>query len=661
MGASDAVAASTRAPLRRGQELDRRRPGVPRRRQAPCSGSPRRRAATSRPRGRGRPPPFLWLIGLWAVVSGSDARSSRLDIAFAGTARGFSGWIALSTTWSVAPSLSVLELQRALVATRRRRGHAAPCAPPARCAAPRDDRSRASPRSPATRSRRGSSPTGSAPSTRSRSTASPSPSATGTASESSAPWACCSRSGSSRRRRARGPSLRGGVDGGHRARALLHVQPRRVARARGRARRGAPRLAATAPRSSPSVSRSALPASTRGRHRVALRGADEPPGGARGRGRRRPAARGRRASASASLRRSSRSSLHAAEQRVRFPRPARRRDRSRRSSRSLWSSPAPRSYAYGGPASMAERAWSAFEAPPAAGASRPQQPSPELLRQRPSRALARPRTSRAEHRALGSGAGTFERLWQARPTQPARPGRARALHRDARRARAGRPRAAPRDALVLPARRRPSLRDGRRSSPARQAPTSHSSSTRASTGTGSSPGVTLTALLRRLRAPRRRPRAVPRAWSRRRRAIALGAAVAVASIAAIVGGLGTSALANAFSATNRGELDDALADADRARQLMPWSGPAVDRPRRGGARCGGPSRPRPRASATLDRARRRATGAPGSTSRIVTRGASADRGARPARALYPTSTRDRADRRPARRQNTAARETRQVP
>jgi hypothetical protein len=58
---------------------------------------------------------FLWLIGLWAVVSGWS-QMSRLEIAFAGLLAGFTGWIALSTTWSVAPSLSALEIQRALVA-----------------------------------------------------------------------------------------------------------------------------------------------------------------------------------------------------------------------------------------------------------------------------------------------------------------------------------------------------------------------------------------------------------------------------------------------------------------------------------------------------------------------------------------------------------------
>ena len=57
---------------------------------------------------------LLWVVGVWAVASGrTDA--GRLDLAFAGLLGLFTAWVAASTAWSVAPSLTVLELQRVLV------------------------------------------------------------------------------------------------------------------------------------------------------------------------------------------------------------------------------------------------------------------------------------------------------------------------------------------------------------------------------------------------------------------------------------------------------------------------------------------------------------------------------------------------------------------
>src|SRR5688500_13867871 len=57
---------------------------------------------------------LLWVVGVWAVASGrTDA--GRLDLAFAGLLGLFTAWVATSTAWSVAPSLTVLELQRVLV------------------------------------------------------------------------------------------------------------------------------------------------------------------------------------------------------------------------------------------------------------------------------------------------------------------------------------------------------------------------------------------------------------------------------------------------------------------------------------------------------------------------------------------------------------------
>jgi tetratricopeptide (TPR) repeat protein len=54
--------------------------------------------------------------------------------------------------------------------------------------------------------------------------------------------------------------------------------------------------------------------------------------------------------------------------------------------------------------------------------------------------------------------------------------------------------------------------------------------------------------------------------------IAVAGLAAVASVGVMLGGLGNSALAHAQSAIARRDVDTALTEADRARQLMPWSG-----------------------------------------------------------------------------------------
>ena len=124
---------------------------------------------------------FLWLCGLWAVVSGRTD-GGRLDLAFAGLLTLFTSWVALSVAWSVAPSLTVLELQRVLVYAA---GVAALL-----LLAQREQTAwlvgtilAAITGSPRTRSRRACSRTASAVSTPSPCTGSPSRSATGTASE----------------------------------------------------------------------------------------------------------------------------------------------------------------------------------------------------------------------------------------------------------------------------------------------------------------------------------------------------------------------------------------------------------------------------------------------------------------------------------------------
>lgn len=57
---------------------------------------------------------LLWIVGLWAVVSGrTDA--GRLDMAFLALLGLVTAWVGLSVTWSAAPALSVLELERTLL------------------------------------------------------------------------------------------------------------------------------------------------------------------------------------------------------------------------------------------------------------------------------------------------------------------------------------------------------------------------------------------------------------------------------------------------------------------------------------------------------------------------------------------------------------------
>jgi hypothetical protein len=57
---------------------------------------------------------LLWAIGMWVVVSGR-LEAGRLDLMYVGLCALLTGWIGLSAAWSFAPALSVLELERAFL------------------------------------------------------------------------------------------------------------------------------------------------------------------------------------------------------------------------------------------------------------------------------------------------------------------------------------------------------------------------------------------------------------------------------------------------------------------------------------------------------------------------------------------------------------------
>ena len=509
---------------------------------------------------------FLWLIGLWAVVSGWS-QMGRLEIAFAGLLAAFTGWIALSMTWSVAPSLSALESQRALVAASgvaatlllARRRHVplllGTILASITAVAGYALATRLFPDAFDTFDRvaeyRLSEPVGywnglgifctlgvliaigmaaEATSVVARALAAASTVITALAlyfTYSRGAWV----------------ALALGLA------AALVLSPRRL-------RLAVVGLAVAAPASLGVLIASRSEALTN--RQAELQGAVDD---------------GRRVAllvvvlclvATLVV-----VALDAVEQRVVFPRAVRLATGAAFVALALVVVVA--GFArYGSPVSMAERAWNAFEAPPPQGV---ENLNDRLLSFSGNGRVELWQTAAdiaADHPFVGSGAGTFERLWQAQPEINQRVRDAHGVYIETLAELGPVGLAALTIALLLPlvgavrARRSPLVAGA---AGAYVAFVLHAGID----WDWELSGVTLTALLVGcvlLVSARSRPARVVATPAR----IALGAAVAVASVAAIVGGLGSSALANSFSATDRGELDDALADADRARQLMPWSG-----------------------------------------------------------------------------------------
>ena len=248
-GAGRETSGRRRRPRRRATTWLERLPARPGARSAASSPSAAPRAATS-PLWGPSAAVLLALIGAVAVASADAPTPGARTRSSSGCSSLLVGWVALSIAWSSAPA-QTHPRRRAAARARRRHGRRAR---PRRRRGVRPtssspSRSR-SPSSAATGSRRGSVP---GPlrrwtSIRSRATGSPSRSATGTGSGSSPRSALCSRSASAIE--ATSALAHGCVALGlarrARADALLHVQPRRVDRARRRRRRGPARHAAPA-------------------------------------------------------------------------------------------------------------------------------------------------------------------------------------------------------------------------------------------------------------------------------------------------------------------------------------------------------------------------------------------------------------------------------
>jgi len=225
---------------------------------------------------------------------------------------------------------------------------------------------------------------------------------------------------------------------------------------------------------------------------------------------------------------------------------------------------------FGSPVTMAERAWDSFAAPP-----------PVETTDLNSRLFSFSSNGRVElwsaawdvsrdHPALGSGAGSFERLWQARGDSTQRVRDAHGLYIETL------GELGPLGLALLVAALATPLAGALVSRRTAMVP--------AVTGAYGAflvhagvdwdwelAGLTLAGLLLGcilVVSARGGPTGLlPSSWR-----AALGAAAAVASLAAIVGGLGSSALAHSKSSTDRGDVADAVQEANRARQLMPWSG-----------------------------------------------------------------------------------------
>jgi len=225
---------------------------------------------------------------------------------------------------------------------------------------------------------------------------------------------------------------------------------------------------------------------------------------------------------------------------------------------------------YGSPAAMTERAWDAFDAPPPQNESDLNSRLFSFSSNGRVELWSAARDIYDEHRALGSGAGTFERLWQQRGDSTVRVRDAHGLYAETLAELGIVGLVILLGSLAIP------LVGSVMARGTATAPAVTGAYVAFLVHAGVDwdwelAGVTLTALvLGCVLVVAARGGIVALVPTSGR--LALGIGVAVASLAAIVGVLGSSALAHAQSAIDRRDVPDALVEADRARQLMPWSG-----------------------------------------------------------------------------------------
>jgi hypothetical protein len=225
---------------------------------------------------------------------------------------------------------------------------------------------------------------------------------------------------------------------------------------------------------------------------------------------------------------------------------------------------------YGSPVSMAERAWNAFEAAPERDVDDLNDRLLSFSGNGRVELWTAARDLYEEHPAVGSGAGTFERFWRERPDATQRVRDAHGLYIETLAELGPLGLGLLVAALLVPllaaviARRTLFVAGAAGAYGAFLVHAGVDWDWELS-------GVTLAALVTGCVLVVAARDGVSRLLSTPLR-IVVGVVVGLASLAAILGGLGNSALARSFSATEKREFADALHDADRARQLMPWSG-----------------------------------------------------------------------------------------
>ena len=225
---------------------------------------------------------------------------------------------------------------------------------------------------------------------------------------------------------------------------------------------------------------------------------------------------------------------------------------------------------YGSPVSMAERAWNAFEAAPERDVDDLNDRLLSFSGNGRVELWTAARDLYEEHPAVGSGAGTFERFWHERPDATQRVRDAHGLYIETLAELGPLGLGLLVAALLVPllaavlARRTLFVAGAAGAYGAFLVHAGVDWDWELS-------GVTLAALVTGCVLVVAARDGVSRLLSTPLR-IVVGVVVGLASLAAILGGLGNSALAHSFSATEKREFADALHDADRARQLMPWSG-----------------------------------------------------------------------------------------